>query len=247
MRDATAVASLLESRHHYQVTTLLDSAATAAAITGSLDSLRDRLTPESAFLLYYAGHGIAHGDGSDGPRGYLLPADATRADEGTWLAMADLVKRFEPLTCRHMLIVLDCCFAGAFRWAASRDLEIVDRPLYKSQYDRYLAGQAWEALTSASADERAADLPGRCDLRGERAVDGHSPFAAAFINGLSGAADSSFGDYDADGVITAVELYQYTATTCARAMPRRAGRLPAYGRSDRRTRASSSSSTHRER
>jgi WD40 repeat protein len=217
VRDASAVATLLQTRHQYQVTTLLDQAATRAAILAAITSLCDRLTPDSALLVYYAGHGVAHGDGSDGPRGYLLPADATRADERTWLAMPDIVKALERLRCRHMLIVLDCCFAGAFRWASSRDLEIVDRPLYRSQYARYLAGKAWEALTSASADERAADLPGRVNLRDHDAIDGHSPFAAAFIRGLSGAADSSFGDYDADGVITAVELYQYI---CDRLRPR---------------------------
>ena len=210
VRDATAIGALLANDHQYHVTCLVDEAATRRAILQFLDALPATLTADSAFLLYYAGHGVAHGDGTAGPQGYLLPHDASKTDEASWLSMVDVVAALERLPCRHLLVVLDCCFAGAFRWASSREVEVVDRPLYSSQYARYLAGDAWQALTSASADERAADLlPGRENLRDSADVGGHSPFAAALIRGLSGDADSARAGYEPDGVITAIELYQY--------------------------------------
>jgi hypothetical protein len=41
------------------------------------------------------------------------------------------------LSCKHLLVVLDCCFAGSFRWAPSRSFVPVGRRLYDSQYVRF--------------------------------------------------------------------------------------------------------------
>ena len=211
VRDADAIGTLLSSEHNYSVERLTDGAATGGAILGHLrDTLPGRLSAESGFLLYFAGHGKAIGDGTEGPQGYLLPQDASAADEDSWLSMETLRKTVEALSCRHLFIVLDCCFAGSFRWASTRGLAAGRRPLYESQLKRYVQGDAWQALTSASHDEEAADvLPGRSNARDQGDLDDHSPFAAALIRGLSGAADSARGGYEPDGVITATELYQY--------------------------------------
>lgn len=92
--------------------------------------------------------------------------------------------------------------------SATRGIDFVQRrALYKSQYERYLETPAWQALTSASADERAADaFAGSADPRG---AGEHSPFAAALIDGLKGGADVSSSRFAADGVITATELHFY--------------------------------------
>ena len=115
------------------------------------------------------------------------------------------------LTARHLMLVLDCCYAGAFQWASTRSVGVAKRPLFKSQYERYRDGIAWQVLTSASYDELADDAAPINPNRGiADGPDGHSPFAKALIEGLSGtAADSSRGEIRADGVITATELYQY--------------------------------------
>ena len=211
VQDATAVAALLQTGHGYSVTTLLDEQASGSAIEQFLlETLPSQLSEESAFLLYYAGHGVAHGDGTEGPQGYLLPQNARPGDSDTWLSMDTLRGALELLPCRHLLVVLDCCFAGAFRWASTRDATLMGQPLYDSQFQRYLENDAWQALTSASHDQRAADVtPGRHNQRDADTGDGHSPFAAALIRGLSGAADSARSGYEPDGVITATELYQF--------------------------------------
>ena len=54
------------------------------------------------------------------PKGFLVPQDADPADRDTLLPMTDLHAWLTALHCRHMLAILDCCFAGAFRWAATR-------------------------------------------------------------------------------------------------------------------------------
>ncbi|MEM8497651.1 MAG: caspase family protein [Pseudomonadota bacterium] len=209
--DASAIARLLQADHDYQVSRLLDDAATHEAIETFLAStLPARLSDDSAFMLYFAGHGVALGNGSEGPRGFFLPYDSEMGNEDSWFSMDCLRSLLEKLPCRHLLVVLDCCFAGSFRWASSREVYFDSGCLYDSQYERYVKGDAWQALTSASHDERAADLaPTRNEPTNTANGSGHSPFAAALLKGLAGDADSSRAGYEPDGVITATELYQY--------------------------------------
>ena len=209
--DARALADTLRDHHAYEVKLLLDSQADAASIFRALESeYLKSLEENTAFLLYFAGHGVARGDGSEGPQGYLLPFDATLGDQDTWMPMDRLRTALEALPSKHLLVILDCCFAGSFRWASTRDVLVEGRPLFDSQYERYLQGTAWQALTSASHNQVAMDIsPGYANTRDGEVAGRHSPFALALINGLAGNADSSRGGHEPDGVITATELFQY--------------------------------------
>ncbi len=209
--DARALAAALRQDHGYRDPfELLDREATRAGIDCLLEErLPAAVEPDSGLVLYFAGHGVALND-DDGPRGYLIPQDARTGEPETWLPMDRVRTALARLPCRHLLVVLDCCFAGSFRWAASRKILLpAQRPLYDSQYARFLDGRAWQVLTSASHQEEAQDVvPGRRNTR-DRGGAEHSPFAAALLEGLAGGADSSRGSYAADGVVTATELYQY--------------------------------------
>ena len=209
--DAQAISETLRDQHAYDVRLLLDSQADAASIFRALEAdYPQNLEENGAFLLYFAGHGVARGDGAEGPQGYLLPFDATLGDQDSWMPMDRLRKALEALPSKHLLVILDCCFAGSFRWASTRDVVIEGRPLFDSQYDRYLQGTAWQALTSASHNQVAMDVsPGYANTRDGEVAGRHSPFALALIDGLAGNADSSRGGYEPDGVITATELFQY--------------------------------------
>src|SRR5262249_40609697 len=101
-------------------------------------------------------------------------------------------------------VILDCCFAGTFRWAHMRDVGWAgeeEAKIYRERYDRYIESPAWQVLTSASSDQRAFDVlaNGRDEGGG-----GHSPFARASRAGLGGAAD-----YTKDHIITADGLAIY--------------------------------------
>lgn len=210
--DAQAIAQILRDEHDYDVELLLDAQATAASIFKALElDYPQRLDRDRAFLLYFAGHGVARGDGSDGPQGYLLASEATLGAQESWLPMDRLRKALEALPSKHLLVILDCCFAGSFRWASTRDVLLEAGPLYDSQYQRYLQGTAWQALTSASHNEAALDVsPGYSNSRDSaQSGSSHSPFAQALIRGLAGEADSSRGGHEPDGVITATELFQH--------------------------------------
>ena len=207
--DAEGVAKRLRENHGYDVTSLLDGDATAPSITTALESaVGANLPVDSSFVIYFAGHGVA-AEEEDGSGGFFLAEDANLSDQTTWLRMEKLWEVLQRLPCRHLLAVFDCCYAGTFRWASTRDVRVVRGRLYESQYDRFQKGIAWQALTSAAYDERASDVMFSAD-RGEGAgPNGHSPFASALLEGLEGEADSAQGDIRRDGVITATELYQY--------------------------------------
>ena len=88
--------------------------------------------------------------------------------------------------------------------------------MHRQHYDRFLESAAWQVITSASHNQTASDSLALAD-QSDRGItsENHSPFAAALIEALQGAADSSppgkDGNPPGDGVITASELYY----TCA--------------------------------
>ncbi|NEQ58914.1 MAG: hypothetical protein F6K53_16555, partial [Moorea sp. SIO4A1] len=159
-------------------------------------------------LFYFAGHGVAL-NGDDGPAGYLIPQDAKLGDTNSYLPMTKLHDALSQLPCRHFLGILDCCFAGAFRWSSTRDLLTSPEVIHQERYERFITDPAWQIITSSASDQKALD---NFNLDSERGQFGnHSPFAAALLEALEGAADiyppATNGKPAGDGVITATELY----------------------------------------
>ncbi|MEO1446907.1 MAG: caspase family protein, partial [Cyanobacteria bacterium J06635_11] len=218
--DASAIAQLLENNYDYQVISLLDEQAQLSALQSLIQTrLPSLLTADSRLLLYFAGHGIAQ-DGDDGPAGYLIPQDAVPGKVSSYLPMVDLHDALTLLPCRHFLAVFDCCFAGAFRWSSTRDIDFVPEVIHQERFDRFCQDPAWQVITSAAYDQKAMDVLSLRDDRGEMTGENtsernqpHSPFAAAFMQALQGGADTSppaeEGRPAGDGVITATELYLY--------------------------------------
>src|SRR4028119_336965 len=136
-------------------------------------------------------------------KGYLIPQDAIKGNSSSYLQMKQVHDWLIALPCRHFLAILDCCFAGAFRWAGTRDWDTQPEEIYKEHYDRFIKDPAWQVITSASYDETALDIFSLKDCRGNKGD--HSPFAAALIDALQGEADSSppakDGKPAGDGVI----------------------------------------------
>jgi uncharacterized caspase-like protein len=75
---------------------------------------------DTPVLIYFAGHGTAD-ESKDGIKGYLIPADAEPGNRETYIEMEDVAAALEKMPCRHLLLVLDCCFGGSFRWAEKSD------------------------------------------------------------------------------------------------------------------------------
>ena len=207
VNDARRVGALLGDVHGYEVRAFLDEDATLDRLRALfLDELPAAVDADDRVFLYFAGHGVAL-DGDQGPNGYLLPQDAQRGDAGSYLYMPLLHDALLALPCRHMLVVLDSCFSGAFRWSSLRDLEPIPDVIHRERFDRYLRDPAWQVITSSAHDQTALDSLSTGSLGSRGATDGHSPFALSLFEALEGKGDVV--PEGGDGVITATELYLY--------------------------------------
>ncbi len=209
--DARRLAEVLAESHHFLVHTPALDPTGAELRTLLRETLTREVAPGDRVLFYFAGHGIA-ADGDDGPAGYLVPADGDPADLATFVPMAELQAALQGLPCRHLLLILDCCFSGAFKWnSQTRAIStLIPKRIYKERFDRFVLDPAWQVITSAAYDQKAMDVLNGHPTgdRGSGAEGRHSPFALALFDGLAGAADAST-DREGDGVITATELYSY--------------------------------------
>lgn len=213
--DAKKIAEVLREKHHFQVhTPLLD--ATRSSMHQLLQTtMREMVQRNDRVVFYFAGHGIAT-DGDNGPAGYLAPVDADPADLTTFISMNELRSALNALPCRHLLVIMDCCFSGAFKWSSgTRDVGfLMPKQIFKERFDRFVLDPAWQVITSAAYDQKAMDSMVDDKPTGNRGMvtndagENHSPFAFALFQALAGEADATTGRGN-DGLITATELYSY--------------------------------------
>jgi len=207
--DAKKLHEIL-SKNEYKVLELLDKEATKDKLISLIDAFKEQkipfehgpitVEPDDRVLFYFAGHGILDElDNEDGLAGFLLPQNA-RDDSSTWLPMTQLYKAINALHCRHLLVILDCCFAGAFLWAERHRNAVRQQKVYQESFERFRKGNARQVITSAAADEKAADFLFRVGQQN----NGNSPFAELLLKALEGDADMT-----KDKIITATELYVY--------------------------------------
>jgi hypothetical protein len=219
--DANAFADLLKTKFEYQREDVRLLTNNQANLTGLCTLLNDTLpnhinpTESDRLIFYFAGHGLPI-NSDDGPQGYLVPQDADPSKVESFLSMNEVYDALNKLQCHHLLVILDCCFAGTFRWASNRKAIVKLEKIYREHYDRFIRFPAWQLITSSAHDQEALDIVTLSqDRRGRVDDQNHSPFALALLEALQdGDPDSQGqqhlrGDYTKDGVITAHELIIY--------------------------------------
>ena len=206
--DALEVGKVLTEQHGFKCELLLDEQATFEGLKRFLAHMSKTVTARDRAIFYFAGHGVP-AESADGPMGYVLPQDANRSSMDKCMSMTDLATALDALPCRHLLVILDCCFAGAFRWSSTRDLILAPELVHQERYKWFIRDAAWQVIASAAQDQLALDTVSG-HVIGARDTDAaHSPFASALIDGLQGAADRIREDGAGDGVITTTELFLY--------------------------------------
>ncbi|MBD2694911.1 caspase family protein [Anabaena catenula] len=222
--DAETLADILRDDYQYQVELITDADDTERKPTrNELENLLTKWLPEklqqpaenNRLLFYFAGHGMAL-ESDDGPRGFLLPQDANPKNPETFLSMQVLHDALIALPCHHLIVILDCCFAGTFRWASTRKLIPIPETIHREHYDRFIRYPAWQVITSAAHNQEALDfLSDKRGISQKSQGKKHSPFAEALFEALQDGEPDEKGrrykkaDLTKDGVITAPELYLY--------------------------------------
>jgi hypothetical protein len=157
--------------------TLLPEASSTRAIR-ALGRFFGAAARDDVLLVYFSGHGKLDQSG----RLHLCMQDTETTDLLSTAVSSARIKEFADAShARNVIIVLDCCHAGAFRGADLGDT---------------VAGPGRYVLTSCRGTQLANDAT---------VENGTSFFTQHLVDGLVGAAT----DQDGDGYITFSDLYAY--------------------------------------
>lgn len=189
--DAEELAHILRIDYQYQVELITDDTDRKPTLK-ELENLLTKWLPEklqppaenNRLLFYFAGHGMPL-ESDDGPRGFLLPQDANPKEPETFLSMQVLHDALIALPCHHLIVILDCRFAGTFRWASTRKLIPIPETIHREHYDRFIRYPAWQVITSAAHNQEALDfLSDKRGISEKSEGEKHSPFAEALFEAL---------------------------------------------------------------
>jgi uncharacterized caspase-like protein len=180
VKDAYAVAELLQSRYGFRATTLTN--ATRAETIQALQKMRNRLTERDNLLVYYAGHGKLD-RGAD--RGYWLPVDADEDSPVNWLSNSTITDAVKAIQAQHIMVVADSCYSGTL----TRDTRGIKVRVKKSDYVAKTHGKKSRTVLASGGLEPVSDSGG----------SGHSVFAKAFMDALR----------DNEGVIDGLDVFAY--------------------------------------
>jgi uncharacterized caspase-like protein len=185
-KDARAMAVLLELQG-FQIHLLTNEQATRQNILAELKIIDESVDRNSRVVFYFAGHGQTEDLPGAGERGYLVPVDADAYDwQQTMLSMNHLNQRMKRIRAKHILMAFDSCYSGLGLTRSIRR-----HPEQGSAYiQKMMRSRSIQILTAGSRSEQAIEAAG------------HGLFTDHLLAAISGAAD-----INADGYITATEIY----------------------------------------
>ena len=177
LADAQALADRLGKKFDFktsltsndQTTSLILRNANKRDMERALSRLRTVMTAADSLVVFYAGHGIYE---KETHQAYWLPVDAEANEPQTWLSAHDVRSAIQRLEARHVLVVADSCFSGAFRQRAGEAPSPAG--MSRAQFLINSMTRPSRMFISSGDNEPVADGGG----------GGHSMFARALIDGL---------------------------------------------------------------
>ena len=182
VRDAEAVAQILETKYGFQTTLLRD--VSRREMLSAFNDLRERLTPEDRLLVYYAGHGhlVEQID-----RGYWIPTDAETQNNAQWILNEQITDYLQIIPSRQILVIADSCYSGVLtRTSIQRPKPNLESTQLNEALRQLGAQKVRTVMTSGGVQPVLDSGPG-----------GHSVFTSALLTILR----------DNDGVLEANRLF----------------------------------------
>jgi hypothetical protein len=174
----------------FQVHTVLNESA--PAINEAVEDFFADRKPEHLLLLYFSGHGVKDEDGEL----YFAAAPTKLNRLGATAVAADFVnRRMNRSRSRRIVLLLDCCYAGAF------ERGMVARAGTGVALEQQFSGRGRAVITASSAMEYA--------FEGQELTDNRSPGPSVFTSALIEGLETGDADRDQDGYIGLDELYDY--------------------------------------
>ena len=190
--DARALAAVLRDPGigDFEVRTLLNEPAHVVNLAVE-EFFADRY-PSDLLLLHFSGHGIK---GEDGEL-YIAASNTRLGRLGATAVAAEFVsRRMTRSRSRRVVLLLDCCYAGAF------ERGLVARTSAEIGIEQQFGGRGRAVITASNALEYAFEAG---ELAEARDIP-PSVFTSALVEGL----ETGEADRDQDGMVGLDELYDY--------------------------------------
>ncbi|HEV2254112.1 MAG TPA: PQQ-binding-like beta-propeller repeat protein [Streptosporangiaceae bacterium] len=204
--DARALAAVLRDPAigGFEVRTLLNEPAHVVNLAVE-EFFADR-QPADLLLMHFSGHGIKDQDGEL----YFAASNTVLGRLGATAVAAEFVnRRMTRSRSRRVVLLLDCCYAGAF------ERGLVARSGPELGIEQQLGGRGRAVITASSAMEYAVEAG---ELTGELAGASTVPpsvFTSALVQGLA----TGDADRDQNGLVGLDELYDYVYDQVRAATP----------------------------
>jgi len=186
VNDVVEIGKILKNKYGYKVDVVKN--ANENVIRTKLIELSKKVTSEDNLLIYYSGHGDRNVDMSP-IRAYWIPTDAAQTFDAKWINTEDVSAMISQISAKHILIMVDSCYAGSsIRGASSNSLE-EDRAFQKKLYEEE---ESWGKSTKnytknyikkmLNRRTRIAITSGNIEPVVDSYIQKHSLFAYKFLN-----------------------------------------------------------------
>lgn len=193
--DAEAVARRLQQMG-FEVTLLVDEAATRDGILGALEDISSRAQQRDRIVFYFAGHGDTRQGFENKFQGFILPSNYDpHKHRATAISMEDLKGISDGIKANHMLYAMDSCFSGSLVRSRSGLGGQLNANLYE-HIKKLTEERAHVVITAGGKDQKVKE------------VDGHGVFTKTLLDALS-EEHLERKPWVADGYLTSMELATY--------------------------------------
>lgn len=125
VKDATELKNILQANYTFapkNIETLYNKSR--EEIMQALVLKSNAMGENDNLLIFYAGHGIAEKDKFGDVDGYWVPSSAKKGLNASYISADDINKALKRSNAKHILVVADACFSGAFTRSLSSDASI---------------------------------------------------------------------------------------------------------------------------
>jgi hypothetical protein len=151
VRDASELKSILEEKYTFNrknIETLFNKSR--EEIMQGIVQKCNSLSENDNLLIFYAGHGTAEKDKFGEVDGYWIPSSAKKGVTSTYISSDDINKALKRSNSRHILVIADACFSGAFTRSLSSDASIGIQKQYSVPSRKIMASGNMEPVPDKS-------------------------------------------------------------------------------------------------
>jgi ABC-type multidrug transport system ATPase subunit len=197
--DARALAEVLRNPNigGFEVRTLLNEPS--HAVNRAVEEFFADRRPGDLLLLHFSCHGIKN---LDGELYFATPDTELSVLAATAVAAEFVNRRMTRSQARRVVLLLDCCYAGAF------ERSLVNRSGRELGIEHYFGGRGRAVITASRAMEYAFEA-GPAALQPRHLTDTHEVQPSVFTRALVEGLDTGEADRDQDGFVGLDELYEY--------------------------------------